>query len=211
MSDNEIDNNGYVHSIFGIPVQQKIIPRPGGKSFIKAENTLNKLVGHTTEGYNIDDGFNALKGKHAGTTFLFAKHIIYQTRPIGIQSGTLEAGPGNICNQLAEIQYEMCDVSKRTLWLPKYPETLDTLATILAWANLKLNIPLVRPAGWKDDLSDTQFTLDNSRRKSGKYLDKNIPGIFMHFDVPYQTHGHWDKGAFNWTEAIRLANIKLGK
>lgn len=203
----------YIH--LGKPYKIAPINRPGNKPFIPGRNTKN-LVLHTTEGYGILAAYNTLRGIHAGTTFIPGDEVVFQTRPIGFQCGTLRPGPGNICNVLADVQIEIVEKtamegnSKFLSWLPK-ESSLTPLVAAMAFCQIELNMPMRRPLQWQEGLADLHGQIVaselNNRRKSKLYITLEGGYVFGHIEVPYQTHV--DPGDLQYDNLFALVNTKV--
>ena len=84
-------DKGWVNEIYGITVEHRLIPRPGGKPLIPIAKT-GIWNPHTTEGMGIDAAWAALNAKHA------APHFI-----TGDNGGNFEQDiPGWLCVGLVE-------------------------------------------------------------------------------------------------------------
>lgn len=197
----------WVSEMYGIVVEKKPIPRPGGKPFVPVGKT-GLFNAHTTEGYGADGVWATLNQHHSAPHFIAGENRIIQCRPLGMQGAALLGGATT--NGIAEVQAEIIGFSQQKLWQLR-PQDFKSATALLAYCNAELGIPLTRPAQWPDDLSDMAgevlATSHNSRRRSGM-VKAGYRGIAMHLEFPL--NNHWDCGALKWVELIEASNALIG-
>lgn len=169
------------------------VERTGGvrRSHQRADGRPPKGVLHTTEG-----GWDGSLGvfRRTGTpTFMLGRDArgrlrIAQFMPIGEMALTLKNDSGGIeTNRDCLVQIEIVDFSKRTRWLPE-PETTRLLASLLHRLSLAdVGIPLRRGG--------------DGTRNAQRW--RTQAGWFGHSELP--ENDHWDPGALDWRELLRLA------
>lgn len=194
---------GILDKIFDFTVEQREIPRPGGKKFFFNSHTQIGVL-HTTENGSIEGSFNSLKAQFSAPHFIAGEGRIIQCRPITAQGSALHGDGPCFANAQAAIQIEMVGFTGGSpgsldLWIPK-DETLRPTAAIMAFcAGNGIDIPLQVPnENWKDDASDMPLpwafgppnkpsSTINSRRKAGAAGDfPKLKGWWMHVEVPCQ-------------------------
>ena len=170
--------------------------RPNGQAYIPLTSP-KALVIHTTEGTTVDGAVRTLRSKYAAPHFVVGENRIIQMRPLDAEAATLR-NHNDVGWQVEVVGHSKQGVHKLT------PSSWAPLVSLVRFFHKELGVPLARPAGWKDDLSDISTILasDNTRRKSRKAL--GFRGLIGHLEVPDQSPTwHWDPGALNYTALFR--------
>jgi hypothetical protein len=217
-------------NMFGVPVERTIvfngksrstiIPSTGGRPFLPAAHVQVGCL-HTTEGHdNVDGAWSTLLRNSdppnliCGMRLLDAQRGIYAPRIImcrefDYQAAALRGQGPLFANARVSCQIEIATDSQQQPWLPKWM-TLEALVAAMAWCTANgLDIPLIRPTEFKDDLSDCPlpWAVDyNSRRKlieaHGNGFFKTFKGWLMHMEIP--GNFHWDCGMLKWAELFAM-------
>lgn len=190
-------------------VEKEEGPRPGGQPFIPLVNP-RAMVLHTTEGSTVDGAVATLRSKFSAPHFVVGEDRIVQMRPLTAQAATLRDNGGDFRPNSVGWQVEAVGFAKETLHLLS-PLTLRPLVAVAAFALVEFGVPLVRPEGWQDDLTDitTILATDNTRRKSRTAA--SFKGWVMHLEIPDQQETwHWDAGAFDFAAFFEMVRLVGG-
>ena len=189
----------WVARIGSFDVQCRESPRPGGQAYIPL-SPKRTLIVHTTEGDTVDGAWTTLNSKGAAPHFIIGQGRIVQCRPLDAQAATLvtDSSAGFFANSLGWqvecVGHALGMVHRLT------PATWAPLVALARFFNTSFGVPLARPDGWKDDLSDisTMLATNNTRRQSRRAIGFN--GFLGHLDIPNQAPTwHWDPGALSYT------------
>lgn len=194
----------WINQIGPFAVQRRESPRPDGKPYIPLTNP-RAFVLHTTEGTSIENAWNTLNANRSAPHFLVGEGRIIQMRPLDVQAATLRDNgggwhPNEVGWQVECVGMSLGIVNKLT------PATWKPLVALTAFVHETLGIPLRRPEGWRDDLSDikTMIATNNTRRQTRLAVTFN--GLLHHLEIPDQDPTwHWDCGALNNTALIAEA------
>lgn len=179
-------------------VRKKESPRPGGQPYIGLEHPRAFVI-HTTEGSSIEGAWNTLDAKGAAPHFIVGEDQIWQTRPLDAQAATLVDAPWH--PNSVGWQVESVGFSRESPVNKLSIRTWKPLVALTAFMADEMGVPLRRPNGWKDDLSDIGTILAttlNTRRRSE--VAKSFHGLLGHLDIP--DNSHWDPGALDYTALI---------
>lgn len=209
--------------IFGFDVEQRAIPRPGGKPFLPLNPHPQIGVLHTTEGRSLENAFKTLKEKFSAPHFIVGEGRIIQCRPLTVQGSALVGDGPCLANSHAAVQIEMVGftgggkdgTTTTNLWIPKDDVLLPTVAIMAFCAGNGIDIPLRVPKDeWKDDASDMPLpwaTGKNTRRvaaAAGAF--PKLKGWWMHVEIPCQGPTfHHDCGRLKRRDMLRMAQALL--
>jgi N-acetylmuramoyl-L-alanine amidase len=167
---------------------------------------------HTTESSGVQSALASLKAKYSAPHFIVGEHRIIQCRPVGVQAAALV----DPANRRAFIQIECVgytggvypSTNQTTVQPWQFVDsTLRPLVALLAYCNLRYQIPLVAPLGWKDDLKDCPLpwaTKNNARRRRASLGAWNTEkGWWMHLEIPFNSHH--DCGRLRRSEILQQA------
>lgn len=218
---------GILDKIFDFSVEQREIPRPGGKKFFFNSHTQIGVL-HTTENAAIESSFNALKGQFSAPHFIAGEGRIIQCRPITAQGSALRGDGPCFANAQAAIQIEMVGFTGGSLgstdsWIPKEETLLPTAAIMAFCASNGIDIPLQVPnEDWKDDASDMPLpwafgppnkpksTINRRRIAAAAGAFPALKGWWMHVEIPCQgPTWHHDCGRLRRREMIQMARDLL--
>jgi hypothetical protein len=191
--------------VYSFQVEKNEVPRSGGRAYLVNEGPLN-LVLHTTEGASVAGALATLGHNGDPSHFLVGQGRIIQLRPLTAQAASLH----DPMNSHA-VQVEMCGFSQQTPWLPD-DGTLEPAVALMAYLSQKLDIPLVVPYEWPDDLSDMPlpWATNNKRRRQAAATYPSPQGVYMHLEIPKQgPTWHWDAGALQRSVMIDKAKALI--
>jgi len=218
-----------IDSVFGIPVEQREIPRPGGKKFFFNSHTQIGVL-HTTESDSLEGSFKSLKDAFSAPHFIAGDGKIIQCRLLTAQASALHGDAPCFANAQASIQIEMVGFTGGSagtttdLWIPKDGVLRATAAIMAFCAGDGIDIPLQVPKeDWKDDASDMPLPWAsgptpakpkakmNTRRIAAAAGDfPKLKGWWMHVEIPCQgTTWHHDCGKLRRREMIQMAKDLL--
>jgi hypothetical protein len=217
--------------IFDFKVEKRVIPRPGGKSFMFNSHTQIGVL-HTTENPSVEGSFKTLKQSHSAPHFIVGEGRIIQCRSLTHQGAALVGNKPVFANAQASVQIEMAAFtgggkdSTTDVWLPKEGVLLPTVAILAFCAGNGIDIPLQVPTDdWKDDNSDMKLpwaggpTKKNPKKKmnvrrtrAAKGDFPKLKGWWMHVEIPGQAESwHHDCGALRRRDMLRMAQELLLK
>jgi len=194
----------WVDRIGSFDVGRRESKRPGGQPYIPLANP-RAFVLHTTEGTTVDGAWQTLNERGSAPHFLVGENRIVQMRPLDVQAATLRDNgggwhPNDVGWQVECVGKSLGIVHKLT------PSTWEPLVALTSFVAEVLGVPLRRPDGWRDDLSDitTMLATNNTRRQTR--IAVTFRGILHHMEIPDQDPTwHWDCGALNNTALIAEA------
>lgn len=221
----------FPEKIFGIKVEKRLIPRPGGQKFLFNSHTQIGVL-HTTENPSVESSFKTLNQNHSAPHFIVGEGRIIQCRSLMHQGAALVGNGPIFANAQASIQIEMAaftgggkDTSKTTsVWLPEEDVLVPTVAILAFCAGNGIDIPLQVPTDdWRDDCSDMPLpwasgpTKKNPKKKMNVRRSRAAKGDFprlkgwwMHVEIPGQGEmWHHDCGALRRREMLRMAEELL--
>ncbi len=216
--------------IFGVRVEKRLIPRPGGGKFFFNSHTQIGVL-HTTENPSVDESFTKLNSDHSAPHFIVGEGRIVQCRSLAHQAAALKGNAPCFANAQASIQIEMAtftgggtsDKTTENLWIPKDDVLLPTVAIMAFCADNGIDIPLQVPTeDWKDDAADMPLPWaggPTSKRPNAKMNARRIraaqgdfprlKGWWMHVEIPCQAEKwHHDCGRLRRREMLAMA-LKL--
>jgi hypothetical protein len=219
--------------IFDFKVEKRVIPRPGGKSFMFNSHTQIGVL-HTTENPSVESSFKTLKQNSSAPHFIVGEGRIIQCRSLTHQGAALVGNKPFFANAQASIQIEMAaftgggkdSTTTTDVWLPKEGVLLPTVAILAFCAGNGIDIPLQVPTDdWKDDNSDMPLpwaggpTKKNPKKKmnvrrirAAKGDFPKLKGWWMHVEIPGQAETwHHDCGALRRRDMLRMAQELLLK
>ncbi|MEK6409983.1 MAG: hypothetical protein AABN34_23925 [Acidobacteriota bacterium] len=212
--------------IFDFAVEQRDIPRPGGRPLV-ALNPRRTQIGvlHTTEGSSLERAFTTLREKFSPPHFIVGEGRIIQCRPLNVQAAALAGNGPCFANAQAAVQIEMVgftgggrdSTTTTNPWIPKDDVLLPTVAIMAFCADPAngIDIPLQVPKEeWKDDASDMPLpwaTGRNTRRLAAAAGDfPRLKGWWMHVEIPCQgPNFHHDCGRLKRRDMLKLAQALL--
>jgi hypothetical protein len=180
-------------------VEKHELPRPSGQAYIPMTHPVAFII-HTTEGSSVAGALSTLGAGFMGPHFVVGEGRIVQTRPLDGEGATVHDH-----NDIGW-QVECVGFSKQTVH-DLTPESWGPLVELTRFMHEELGVPLDRPVGWQDNLSDihTVLATNNTRRQSRKAL--GFRGVVGHLDVPDQAPTwHWDPGALDYSELFAQAS-----
>lgn len=186
---------GWLSEINGVPrVERQEGRRPGGQAYLKLVDGTRRVIWHTTEGSSVDGAVSTLRANFSCPHFVVGPGRVVQMRPLWAEAATVRGDNSRAW------QVEVVGFSKQAPWMHD-DATRRVVVALLSYFRDRLNVPLARPDGWRDDCADIDgiwASEGNSRRRSGRA--PSFAGHVMHLDWPDNTH--WDQGAVRWTPLL---------
>lgn len=188
---------GWVDVIDGVRVERQEGRRPGGQAYLRLVDSTRRVIWHTTEGSSVDGAVSTLRSNFSCPHFVVGPDRIVQMRPLWAEAATVRGDNSRAW------QVEVVGFSKQGPWQHD-AGTRRAVVALLRYFRDRLNVPLARPDGWRDDCSDIDgvwATEGNSRRRSNRA--PGFAGHVMHLEWPENTH--WDQGAVTWSPLLTEA------